>query len=785
MAPRKNVEPPPTRIRTRAESYAAGKALREKCPRDSHATWKAPRGRRDPVETVVAADKGRLPDLLPLRHGRMVRSPFTFYRGSALAMAADLASTPSSGIRVQCCGDAHLSNFGGFATPERKVLFSINDLDETLPAPWEWDVKRLAASFVAACRDIRLPDSFAADLAATCVRTYRESMDEFSQLKTLELWYQGMWADDLVAGIKDPAVRERALKRLEKERAKSIAEDIFPKLVEQKGEMPMIKDQLPTIFHRKDVPLGEIPQEMLDALVVYRSALPVAYQSLLDRFELRDAAVKVVGVGSVGTYCFVLLFMAGENDPLFLQVKEARASVLEPVRGQERLSKQRAARRAGLPAAAAGKRHLPRMVGGAAAAFLHPPIARHQDQRPPGDLRPDRDGPLRDLVRARAGAVTRAVGILGDAERLHGQERRLRQGHHRLLDGVRGSERERPRRHGSRGEEGDLAGGVRRGPRLMLAWRLLCSGAWLGLVVASQALAQDLDPRAYVHVPVNSTFLVWGLGVSEGGIVSDPSLPVTGIQATVVTPSLSAGRSFSLFGRTAQAFAALPFAWAEVSGNVLGVDATTHRAGLSDMRMRLSWLVRGAPAASVIQLAKAPRRTILGTSLNVVAPAGEYHPDKAINLGTNRWSFRPEFAVSQPLGQRWLLDTYAGISFFTANNAFYPGTVGKTQAPIGSVQLHLSYNFQRQLWAALDVTYYAGGRSTIDGVEASDLQSNLRTGVTIALPIGQRHSIKIAVSRGLIVQRGTDFTTCSFAWQTAWVPRPPPARATSGSSSTR
>ena len=148
----------PDHLRSRAEQYAAGKALRDKCPRDSHAAWKAPKDRRGAVDTVLAAEKGRFPDLLPLRHGRMVRSPFTFYRGSALAMAGDLASTPVSGIRVQCCGDAHLSNFGGFATPERKMLFSINDLDETLPAPWEWDVKRLAASFVVASRDNRLKD---------------------------------------------------------------------------------------------------------------------------------------------------------------------------------------------------------------------------------------------------------------------------------------------------------------------------------------------------------------------------------------------------------------------------------------------------------------------------------------------------------------------------------------------------------------------------------------------------------------------------------------------------
>lgn len=323
----------PVRPRSRDEQYAAGKALRTTCPREAHAAWKAPSGRRDAVELVLEAEKGRMPDLLPLRHGRMVRSAFTFYRGSALTMAADLASTPSTGVHVQCCGDAHLCNFGGFATPERRVIFSINDLDETLPAPWEWDVKRLAASFVVASRDNGLKDAAARDVATTCVRTYREAMTEFSQMKTLELWYQAMWADELVAGIKDPDFRKRAIARLQKERARSVAEDIFPMLVQQKGGMHVIKDQLPTIFHHEDYPPGEVHKAVLDTLAAYRATLPPSYQSLLDRYELRDGAIKVVGIGSVGTACWVLLFMAGEGDPLFLQVKEARASVLEPYAG--------------------------------------------------------------------------------------------------------------------------------------------------------------------------------------------------------------------------------------------------------------------------------------------------------------------------------------------------------------------------------------------------------------------------------------------------------------------
>jgi uncharacterized protein (DUF2252 family) len=153
------------------------------------------------VQLVLEAEKGRMTELLPLRHGRMVRSAFTFYRGVALTMASDLASTPTTGVNVQCCGDAHLCNFGGFATPERRVIFSINDLDETLPAPWEWDVKHLAASFVVACRDNGVSDAAAKDVVMTCVRTYRESMAEFNQMKSLELWYYALEADKLVEGI--------------------------------------------------------------------------------------------------------------------------------------------------------------------------------------------------------------------------------------------------------------------------------------------------------------------------------------------------------------------------------------------------------------------------------------------------------------------------------------------------------------------------------------------------------------------------------------------------------
>jgi uncharacterized protein (DUF2252 family) len=317
---------------TRKEAQAAGKALRSACPREAHATWKPPAKSRDAVDLVLEADKGRVSGLIPMRHGRMVRSAFTFYRGAALTMAADLSTTPVSGIRVQCCGDAHLSNFGGFATAERRIIFSINDLDETLPAPWEWDVKRLAASFVVACRDRGFSEGQARDSVTRCVRTYRESMREFSRMRSLELWYQSLSAEALLAEL-HPRLRKQIRSRIEKEAVKSRGHEMFPKLVDHSAGRPTIKDQLPTIFHQRGMSPGKVERVLADAFAMYRGTLHSAYQALFDRYELRDAAIKVVGVGSVGMACWVLLLMADDDDPLFLQVKEARASVLEPYAG--------------------------------------------------------------------------------------------------------------------------------------------------------------------------------------------------------------------------------------------------------------------------------------------------------------------------------------------------------------------------------------------------------------------------------------------------------------------
>lgn len=319
---------------TSQERRSLGKKARENCSRKSQATWVPASNRPDPVAVVEQADKGRMPELLALRHGRMAQSPFTFYRGSALAMAIDLANTPNAGILTQCCGDAHLCNFGGYATPERRIIFSINDLDETCPAPWEWDVKRLASSFVVGSRDNNFSESSAKDVALTCVRSYRERMAEFSEMRSLELWYFALYAEMLVSQIKDPSKRQQVINRLNKEKGKSVAEDVFPNLVESVDGSHFIKEQYPTIFHPKGYDPGQILDEVKKSLVLYRETLVPAYQKLFDKYELLDAAIKVVGVGSVGTYCWVLLLNAGDHDPFFLQVKQANASVLEAYAGK-------------------------------------------------------------------------------------------------------------------------------------------------------------------------------------------------------------------------------------------------------------------------------------------------------------------------------------------------------------------------------------------------------------------------------------------------------------------
>ena len=233
------------------ERRAAGKALRTAAPRAAHGGWRASRDRRDPIELLNQSNEGRIPQLIPVRFARMAESPFAFYRGAAAIMAADLATTPISGLTVQACGDAHLMNFGGFATPERNIFFDINDFDETLPAPWEWDVKRLAGSIVIAARHLDLPDSEAAKAATDTVCAYREHMADYASMGALDVWYDHIDLKRFLKSIPTELV-ERAKRRVELARRRSTPERLFPKLVERHGSAPRIKDEPPLIFHPTD-----------------------------------------------------------------------------------------------------------------------------------------------------------------------------------------------------------------------------------------------------------------------------------------------------------------------------------------------------------------------------------------------------------------------------------------------------------------------------------------------------------------------------------------------------
>lgn len=319
---------------TRDELRKMGKARRDGCPRESHAIWQPPLHRADPVKLLAESSEGRIPHLIPIRYGRMLQSPFTFFRGAAMSMAADLSTTPTSGLRVQACGDCHLCNFGAFATPERRVNFDINDLDETLPAPWEWDVKRLAASFVLASRDNGHSEDSARDAVLSCVRSYRERMAEYSEMQTLEIWYDSIDVEKLIPKIQDKEAQKRIQTRLTKARERSVLEHDFPELVTTAGMAPQIKDNPPLIYHQRELGHEEFVETVDRAFAKYRESLPEHRRVLLDRFKLMDVAAKVVGVGSVGTVCGVILLMASDEDPLFLQLKQARPSVLEPYAGR-------------------------------------------------------------------------------------------------------------------------------------------------------------------------------------------------------------------------------------------------------------------------------------------------------------------------------------------------------------------------------------------------------------------------------------------------------------------
>jgi uncharacterized protein (DUF2252 family) len=338
-APIKNAEHPhldaaylkkPVHLRTRKERIEFGQAMRANCPREAHSEFTVDAaGRPDPIKLLIESSKGRIEKLLPLRYGRMLSSPFAFFRGAAVIMAADLDPTPATDYAVQSCGDCHLMNFGAFATPERNIVFDINDFDETFPASWEWDIKRLAASFAIASANNghkRSDGRAAAERVAEC---YRDRMFELSSMAALEAWYSYLDYEKLIELTNDKQLKKRRKKVLEKALNRDALSE-FVKLAHVVDGAPRIKDQPPLIFHEEDSDTPEYQARMHDSVNRYRESLTTERRVLFDRYELADTALKVVGVGSVGTVCGIALFFAAKDDPLFLQVKEARESVLEP-----------------------------------------------------------------------------------------------------------------------------------------------------------------------------------------------------------------------------------------------------------------------------------------------------------------------------------------------------------------------------------------------------------------------------------------------------------------------
>ena len=338
----------PQRRMTPQERRVRGKAARAEVPRESHSQWRPLPDRPDPVDLLASQGATRVPDLVPVRYGRMMETPFTYYRGAALPMASDLAATPATGLIVQACGDAHLSNFGIFGSPERKLVFDVNDFDETVPAPWEWDVKRLAASLEVAARENGFSDKDRRKILLASARRYREVMRQLAGEGNLDVWYTQVDVDEFRARW-DSLLKEPQRKNLDKGLAKARTRDSMQelrKLTRIEDGRPQIVPDPPVIVPLRDL-LGElagavdIEKELKDLIGVYRRTLQPDRRVLLEQYEFTDMARKVVGVGSVGTRCWIILMLGrDDSDPLFLQVKEAEESVLARFAGTSRYNNQ-------------------------------------------------------------------------------------------------------------------------------------------------------------------------------------------------------------------------------------------------------------------------------------------------------------------------------------------------------------------------------------------------------------------------------------------------------------
>lgn len=289
----------------------------------------------------------------------------------------------------------------------------------------------------------------------------------------------------------------------------------------------------------------------------------------------------------------------------------------------------------------------------------------------------------------------------------------------------------------------------------------------LWLVAAATASAQELEPRAYSPSPVGTNFLVVAYSRTTGGVVFDPAVPLSDVSARLNAGVLGYAHTFAAMGRQASVSLGLPYVRGTVEGNVGEDRREAYRSGPGDARLRLAVNLMGSPALTPAEFAKRTPQTTLGASLVVVAPIGQYESRKLINIGTNRWAFKPELGLSHPVG-RWSFDAYAGVSLFMDNDAFYTGSSVREQDPIGSFQAHVSYTFRPRLWLAADATYYRGGQTTLDGAGNDDEQSNSRYGLTLSLPVGARQALKLNWSDGATTRIGGDFTTLGIAWQYAW-----------------
>jgi hypothetical protein len=297
--------------------------------------------------------------------------------------------------------------------------------------------------------------------------------------------------------------------------------------------------------------------------------------------------------------------------------------------------------------------------------------------------------------------------------------------------------------------------------------------AWSACVVvilfasAPPVFGQDLEPKAYSASPVGATFLIGGLSRSTGSVVFDPTLPISDVDAGINGAVVGVGTTIGLFGKLALISAALPYGWGEVSGQVFEQSRTVTRSGLADVRARFSINLRGNGAMHLREFVKAPRRTIVGASLVLTGPSGQYDGTKLINLGNNRWAFKPEVGVAVPKGP-WDFDAYAGVWLFTPNGDFFPGARHRSQDPVLAVQGHASYTFKPRLWVAFDGTWYSGGATQVGDDPPGGGFQNSRLGATFSIPAGRQQSFKISYSSGVIVRTGTDFHTVALGWQWLW-----------------